>query len=131
MVGQPHVGDRVLLNTTALDLGLGTGGYAIVVALPDRLPTDPEGPGHLVKARYTPSQMTVLGVDEQDSDHHGALKDADDLGGMPVVVADLHSALPPSSPGSTRASRTPRWSYLATDGGALPIAFSQAVQGSS
>ena len=74
MVGQPHVGDRVLLNTTALDLGLGTGGYAIVVALPDRLPADPDGPGHLVKARYTPSQMTVLGVDEQESAHHGVLQ---------------------------------------------------------
>ena len=25
LVGEPHPGDRVLLNTTALDLGLGTG----------------------------------------------------------------------------------------------------------
>ena len=84
----------MLLNTTAHDLGLGTGGYALVVALPDRLPADPEGVGHLVKARYTPLQTVVLGVDEQDSPHHDALRDADDLDGMPVVVADLHSALP-------------------------------------
>jgi hypothetical protein len=129
MVGQPHVGDRVLLNTTALNLGLGTGGYAIVVALPDRLPRDPDGPGHLVKARYTPSQMTVLGVDEQDSEHHGVLKDADDLGGMPVVVADLHSALPAIIAGVHATKPEARVVYLATDGGALPIAFSRAVQG--
>ena len=129
MVGLPAVGDRVLLNTTALDLGLGTGGYAIVVALPDRLPLDPEGPGHLVKARYTPTQMTVLGVDEQDSEHHAALAEADDLDGLPVVVADLHSALPAIVAGVRESKPTARVAYLATDGGALPIAFSQSVNG--
>ena len=54
LTGRPQVGDRVLLNVTALELGLGTGGYALVVAVPDRLPDGPAGPGHLVKARYTP-----------------------------------------------------------------------------
>ena len=94
LTGRPRPGDRVLLNTSALDLGLGTGGYALVIALPDRLPPDPDGPGHLVKARYTPLQTCVLGADEQGSAYHEVLADADDLGGMPVVVADLHSALP-------------------------------------
>src|SRR6266700_7114892 len=89
LTGRPRPGDRVLLNTTALNLGLGTGGYALVIAVPDRLPPDPVGPGHLVKARYTPLQATVLGVDEQDSAQHHLLADADDLGQMPVVVADL------------------------------------------
>jgi len=65
LVGTPQVGDDVLLNTTALAQGLGTGGVAMVVAVPDRLPPDPEGPGHLVKARYTPLQVTVSGVDER------------------------------------------------------------------
>ena len=41
LTGAPQPGDRVLLNTSALDLGLGTGGYALVVAIPDRLPADP------------------------------------------------------------------------------------------
>src|SRR2546430_8040610 len=41
LVGEPEPGDRVLLNVGALALGLGTGGYAFVVALPDRLPPDP------------------------------------------------------------------------------------------
>src|SRR6478672_5729184 len=80
LTGRPRPGDRVLVNTTALDLGLGTGGYALVVALPDRLPPDSELAGHLIKARYSPLQACVL--------------DADEIGGMPVVVADLHSALP-------------------------------------
>ncbi|GAA3413151.1 DUF3866 family protein [Streptosporangium vulgare] len=94
LVGRPEPGDVVLLNTTALAMGLGTGGYAMVVAVPDRLPQDPQGPGHLVKARYTPLQATVLGADEQDSPFHELLRDADSVDGMPVIVADLHSALP-------------------------------------
>src|ERR1700689_951549 len=94
VTGYPRPGDRVLVNTTALDLGLGTGGYALVVAIPDRPPPDPELAGHLVKARYTPLQGSVLGADEPGSPHYDVLRDADDIDGMPVVVADLHSALP-------------------------------------
>ena len=91
LVGIPQVGDDVLLNTTAQAQGLGTGGVALVVAVPDRLPPDPEGPRHLVKARYSPLRVTVQGVDEQDTEHHKLMVEADDLS-MPVVVADLHSA---------------------------------------
>jgi hypothetical protein len=128
LVGEPQVGDRALLNTTALAMGLGTGGYAIVVALPDRLPTDPPpGPGHLVKARYTPLQATVLGVDEQDSPHHETLRDADDLDGMVVVVADLHSALPAILAGLRTVRPGASVAYVMTDGGALPMWFSRSV----
>ena len=128
VVGDPVVGDEVLLNVTALDLDLGTGGYALVAGLPRRLPPDPAGPGHLVKARYTPLQMTVLGVDEQDSPHHAALRDAEDLDGMPVVVADLHSALPAIVAGVRQLRPDATVAYVATDGGALPLAFSRTVE---
>lgn len=128
VVGTPEPGDRVVLNATALLMGLGTGGYAMVIAIPDRLPPDaPAGPGHLVKARYTPLQTTVLGVDEQDSPEHDVLRDADDLDGMPVVVADLHSAMPAIVAGIRTQRDRPRIAYLMTDGGALPIAFSRTV----
>src|SRR4051794_36045324 len=33
VVGDPQVGDRVLLNVGALEMGLGTGGFALVVAM--------------------------------------------------------------------------------------------------
>ncbi len=136
LTGRPRPGDRVLVNTTALDLGLGTGGYALVVAVPDRLPPDPELAGHLVKARYTPLQATVLGADEQGSPHHDVLRDADDIGGMPVVVADLHSALPAVLAGlfdeaeradgdSARSRGRARVVYVMQDGGALPAWFSR------
>jgi len=148
LTGRPEPGDRVLLNTTALDLRLGTGGYALVAAIPDRLPPDRSGPGHLVKARYTPLQAVVQGADEQGSPYHAVLRDAEDIGGMPVVVADLHSALapvlaglyetmeraadhrpaaaPPARPDD--AQRHPaalRAVYVMTDGGALPAWFSR------
>ena len=140
LTGRPRPGDRVLLNTTALDLGLGTGGYALVVALPDRLPPDPELAGHLIKARYSPLQACVLGADEQGSPHHDVLRDADDIGGMPVVVADLHSALPAVLAGIYASERSgddrppaagqlqraePRVVYVMQDGGALPAWFSR------
>src|ERR687889_589233 len=123
LVGIPQVGDDVLLNTTALAQGLGTGGVAIVVAVPDRLPPDPTGPGHLVKARYTPLQVTVQGVDEQDTEHHRTIADAEDLAGMPVVVADLHSALPAALIGVLATDPDLKVAYVMTDGGALVAEF--------
>jgi hypothetical protein len=135
LVGLPTVGDRVSVTASALARGLGTGGYALVAALPDRLPADPpDGPGHIVKARYTPLQVMVLGVDEQESPWHGALRDADDLAGMPVVVADLHSAVPAVLAGLRHGARrsgrsAPRVAYVMTDGGALPAWFSRMVAG--
>ena len=127
LTGRPQAGDQVLLNATAVELGLGTGGYALVVALPDRLP-EYSPLGHLVKARYTPLQACVPGADEQGSPHHEVLRDADDLAGMPVVVADLHSALPAILAGLREAG--PRQAaYVMLDGGALPAWFSRAAAG--
>jgi Protein of unknown function (DUF3866) len=133
LTGSPQPGDRVLLNTGALEAGLGTGGYALVVAIPDRLPPDQDGPGHLIKARYTPLQATVLGADEQGAAHYDLMRDADDLGGLPVVIADLHSALPAILAGY-RAERSaagdpgpPLVAYVMLDGGALPAWFSRTA----
>jgi hypothetical protein len=127
LVGVPEVGDTVLLNTTAWAQRLGTGGYALVVAVPDRLPPDPEGAGHLVKARYTPLQVSVQGVDEQDTEHHRAIADAEDVAGMPVVVADLHSALPAALIGVLATDPDLRVAYVMTDGGALVAGFSRTL----
>lgn len=124
LVGEALPGDRVLLNTNALALGLGTGGYALVVAVPDRLPADATGPGHVVKARYTPLQAVVQAADEEGAPYRSVLADADDLGGMPVVLADLHSALPAVLAG---IPDTVPVAYLMTDGGALPAWFSRSL----
>lgn len=129
LVGSPRVGDRVLLNTAALAAGLGTGGYALVVALPDRLPPDTELPGHIVKCRYSPLQAMVRSVDEQGSPHHDLLRDAGSVDGMPVVVADLHSALPAVLAGLFHARAAARAVFVMHDGGALPAWFSRTVAG--
>jgi hypothetical protein len=118
LVGAPAVGDRVLLNANALALGLGTGGYALVVAVPDRLPADRPFDGHLVKARYTPLQPIVADEPPVDSD---------DLEGLPVVTADLHSALPAILAGVRADAPDARVAYLMTDGGALPAWFSRSL----
>ena len=131
LVGSPRAGDRVLLNTTALDADLGTGGYAFVVAIPDRLPPDPVLSGHIVKSRYTPLQAMVASADEQGSPYHDVLRDADSVDGMPVVVADLHSALPAILAGlfSAVGAGAVRVAYVMQDGGALPAWFSRTVAG--
>ncbi len=116
-----------LLNTTALDLDLGTGGYALVVAIPSRLPAGSRGEGHLVKGRYLPTQAAVLGVDAQESEHHSLLRDADSLEGMPVVIADLHSALPAILAGIHLDRPNARVAYVMTDGGALVAWFSRTL----
>ncbi|GAB3583538.1 DUF3866 family protein [Calidifontibacter terrae] len=126
LVGRPKIGDRVLLNTNAIDRQLGTGGSALIIAIPNRLPTPPPSTaGHIVKARYTPLQTMVLGVDEQESPHHDTLVDADSIDGMPVVTADLHSALPAILCGIRNLRPQLKVAYVMTDGGALPAAFSR------
>jgi hypothetical protein len=130
LTGRPRAGDRVLLNVTALEAGLGTGGYALVVAIPDRLPDDQEITGHIVKSRYTPLQVMTQSADEQGSPHHGLLESADSVDGMPVVIADLHSALPAILAGAyATAGGRPRIAYVMTDGGALPAWFSRTIAG--
>ena len=134
LTGLPRAGDRVLLNVTALEAGLGTGGYALVVAIPDRLPEDPEISGHIVKCRYSPLQAMVASADEQGSEYHDLLRSADSLDGMPVVVADLHSAVPAILAGlyesyGTNRDSAPTVAYVMTDGGALPAWFSRTVAG--
>lgn len=131
LMARPEVGDRVLLNVAALERGLGTGGYALVIAAlaPDgALRGQPPQPaGHLVKARYLPLQAMVAGADEQGSPFHEVLADADDLGGMPVLVADLHSALTPTLLAVAHDRPGTRVVYVMSDQGALPLAFSRSV----
>ena len=131
LMAVPKPGDRVLLNVAALDRGLGTGGYALVIAVldPNGQVTEqpPQPAGHLVKARYMPLQAMVAGADEQGSRYHELLRDADSIAGLPVVVADLHSALAPILLAVRHDRPQTRVAYVMTDQGALPIAFSRSV----
>ena len=128
IVGQPRIGQRAILTASAAVRGLGTGGYLMIVALPDDLPPDPApNPGHIVKARYTPLQYMTLGADEQESQWHEALRDADSIEGMPVVVADLHSAVPAAVAAMRARKPGVRIAYIMDDGASLPAWFSRAA----
>jgi hypothetical protein len=127
LVGTPRPGDTVLLNVNAVLQGLGTGGHAMVVALPDRLPDDAPSAGHLVKARYMPLQPMVAGPEEPDSAYHRMLQEADDLGGVPVVTADLHSSLAPICLAVAHDRPGTRVVHVMTDGAALPAVLSRSA----
>src|SRR5689334_4509573 len=91
--GPVSPGDAVLLNTTAVDMGLGSGGWHFVIAVERPHDLEPEGPhpGRTMKLRYTPEQVAVAAVEEERSPHHATMTTADTLEGVPVVWVPLHS----------------------------------------
>lgn len=133
LTGTPEVGETVLLNTNALRRGLGTGGDALVVARPDvadpsPVPADPGSEAaHMMKLRYTPMQTMVDAIDDPASEHYATMTAAQDLEGMPVVVADLHSALPAIVGGILADAPQARIAYVLTDGAALPAPYSRTL----
>ena len=122
--GPVRPGDRVVLNTTAVHLGLGTGGYHFVVAVEGGPETDAEGPGHLMKLRYTPLQVKVHGHEEDATAE--APVGAEGLDGAPVVWIPLHSMLGPVAAGA-KAAGARRVAFVMTDHAALPAALSRSL----
>jgi hypothetical protein len=122
LTGGIWVGDTVLVNTTAMALGLGTGGVHFVIGVEGREAGD-EPAGRVMKARYTPVQTAVRTVEETDRD---VLEASDGLGGTPVVCAPLHSMIAPAA-AAARVAGADRVVYVMTDGAALPGAFSRLV----
>jgi hypothetical protein len=127
LTGECSPGDQVLLNTTAVELGLGTGGRHLVVANLSHPEHESRGPGHVMKLRYTPLQLRVLAGGEERSPLREALQEGASLEGMPVIVLPLHSMLAPAAVAYARAAAGAPLSYLMTDGAALPITLSETV----
>lgn len=129
-----QVGDTVVINTTALDLRLGTGGYDFVMhVLGGSESDDPDTvgdarSGHIMKLRYTPWQLRVLSVEEEDSPHRETMEQASDVAGMPVVIVGLHSQLAAAAAALRRAlGPDGRIVYVMSDDAALPLDFSRTV----
>lgn len=116
LTGDVAVGDEVVMNTTAVDLGLGTGGWHFVHWNMRRRELDQPGPGHIMKVRYTSLQTDTGAVEE--------LPDADDLEGMPVVACGLHSQVACALAALLHARPDARVAYVMTDGASLPLAMS-------
>lgn len=126
LTGVCSVGDRVLLNTTAAELGLGTGGWHFVVAREGEGLDSPSA-GHVMKLRYSPMQRDVLSVEEEASPHHDVMASAEDLGGMPVVCCGLHSQIAPTAAAVRETYPQARIAYVMTDAASLPLALSDLV----
>jgi hypothetical protein len=124
LTGPVAVGDAVVVNTTAVELGLGTGGWHVVHWNLARPEWHQPGPGHIMKLRYTSLQADTGAVEELEA---GVLADADDLEGMPVVACGLHSQVPCVAAALKAAVPDARVAYVMTDGAALPLAFSDLV----
>jgi hypothetical protein len=80
-----------------------------------------------MKLRYTPLQLRVNCVEEQDSPWHRLFKNGGGLRGIPVIAAELHSMLPPLALAIKALAPQARIAYLFTDGGALPASFSRNI----
>ncbi len=87
LTGPVAPGDEVLYNDTAVQLGLGTGGWHVVHANLTRGEWGEPGGGHVLKLRYTSLQADTGVQEERTPDV------ATDLDGMPVVACTLHSQL--------------------------------------
>jgi len=118
LTGPVAVGDRVVCNTTAVELGLGTGGWHVVHWNLAREAWNEPGPGHIMKLRYTSLQADT-GAGEEDHPEVPATLD-----GTPVVVCTVHSQVPPVVVAALDARPGTRIAYVMTDGAALPLAFS-------
>ncbi len=119
LTGPVALHDDVVVNTQALDLGLGTGGFDVLHVNLTRglgLPGEPDA--HVIKLPYTSIQMATRHAEE------GRVLPAD-LGGLPVVACTLHSQLAPACAG---VGRDRRIVYLQLAGGALPVSLSDSVR---
>lgn len=119
LTGDVRVGDSVVMNTTAVELGLGTGGWHVVHWNLSRTELDQPGPGHIMKLRYTSLQADT-GADE-------SIGDADDLDGLPVVACGLHSQVACVVAALRHARPDARIAYVMTDGASLPMVMSDLV----
>lgn len=121
LTGSVSPGQRVILNTTAVRLGLGSGGSHFVIWVEGRNTHRGQLKGNIMKLRYTPLQV-ACGSAEEHSPYRSAIEAFNGLDGMPVIVCELHSMLAPVAAGM-RA----RTAFIMTDGAALPANMSRIL----
>ena len=127
LTGGISIEDNVVLNTTAVELSLGTGGYHFVISNLDNLESEMTKGGHIIKLRYTPYQIKVNAVEEQDSKYHSIINNFKSLNNLPVAVGTLHSMLVPFACTYKKNNPNKKLVYIMTDGASLPISLSMAV----
>jgi hypothetical protein len=132
MLGEMREGDEVVVNTAALDLGLGSGGFDVVhVNLTRGLQGGAEGGAHVMKLNYTSLQHPVEPCERPvesarlRSHEEGANRTARSA---PVLVLPLHGHLAPAAWAAAQAAPGLKVGYVQTGGGALPGSLSRDVR---
>jgi hypothetical protein len=120
LTGPVALGDEVVVNSQAVELGLGSGGFDVLhVNLTRGLGLRPEPGAHVMKLPYTSLQHAVVHGEETE-------ETADlSLDGLPVVCCTLHSQVAPVCAGIGRELRV---AYAQLPGGSLPVSLSDAVR---
>jgi Protein of unknown function (DUF3866) len=121
MTGPVEVGDEVVVNVSALELGLGSGGFDIVHVNLTRGLEGGVGEAHVMKLNYTSLQHAVEPVEESAAAEL-------DIAARPVAVIALHGQLPCVAWAAAKARPGARIGYVQTAGGALPGWLSRVVR---
>jgi hypothetical protein len=120
LVGRAEVGDELIVNVEALDLGLGSGGFDVVhVNLSRGLAGRGEAGAAVMKLNYTSLQHAVSPV--EDDRLELPLQ-------RPVAVLALHGQLAAVAWAFSRGAPGARLGYVQTVGGALPGGHSRTVR---
>jgi Protein of unknown function (DUF3866) len=120
LVGRAQVGDQLIVNVQALDLGLGSGGFDVVHAnLTRGLEGDGAAGAHVMKLNYTSLQHAVKPVERGEGLRVPLRK--------PVAVMALHGQLAPVAWAFAQAAPGRTLGYVQTEGGALPAGRSRTA----
>lgn len=147
LLGEMRVGDEVVVNVAALDLGLGSGGFDVVhVNLSRGLDGGEPGDAHVMKLNYTslqhavdPVERPVARFESSARDDKGTTEPADGTAGRLmddihpkvapiVVVLPLHGHLAPAAWATAQAAPGSSVGYVQSGGGALPGSMSRDVR---
>ena len=120
LVGRSEVGDEVVVNVEALDLGLGSGGFDIVhVNLTRGLDGGGTPGAEVMKLNYTSLQHAVAPIEDELLELPVE---------RPVAVLALHGQLAAVAWAFAQSAPGGRLGYVQTEGGALPGGHSRTVR---
>jgi hypothetical protein len=123
LVGEMREGDEVVVNTEALDLGLGSGGFDVVhVNLTRGMQGVGGGGAHVIKLNYTSLQHPIEPVEAADEELA-----ASGTSEMPALVIPLHGHLAPAAWAAEQAASEIKVGFVQSAGGALPGSMSRDV----
>ena len=121
LTGECTLGDQLILNTTAVELQLGTGGWHVVhwnLSLEEFISP---GPDHIMKLRYTSLQFDA-GTDELTHPECDL-----PLAATPVVVCSVHSQVAAVAAAFAQFAPGKALAYVMTDGASLPLVISDLI----